>query len=255
VITVIPEELAEAKAALGLPVRIEGGTPYYVNALSESGRYDVVLRRLSGRGNIKASTGATELMNDFRPPYILLVGIAGGAKGTKLGDVIVPDFVEGYEMRKLVDGKFRRRMEAYDHPSLRLRHQMAEPLFDDPSWLDHINIGRRPDQAETYPMAFQGNLIAGEKILGCNELEYQRMILDDYENAKAVDMESIGLATAVYEMRATRYYDPQYLVVRGFSDLVHSEHNDDTRDKWRSYAAHTASIFAARVIERILRYG
>jgi len=256
IITVVVEEFTEVQAILDLSIELPGTTPYYVASKTFSDNYDVVLMRLPGRGNINSSIGATGLMEDFRPPHILLVGIAGGVHGrdnTQLGDVVLPDFIEYYEMRKIADGQSRRRMDPYDHPSHRLRYQMAEPMSYRSDWLTRITAERRPVQDGNSPKVIIGNLIAGEKILGDNEDTYQSSILDDYDKAIAVDMESWGVAKAVYQMRATRYYDPQYLVIRGISDLVNEPGNDATRRQWRSYAAHVGAAFGSALIERILR--
>jgi nucleoside phosphorylase len=193
-------------------------------------------------------------MEDFRPPHILLVGIAGGVSGrdnTQLGDVVLPDFIEYYEMRKISDGRSKRRMEPYDHPSHRLRYQMAEPMLHG-DWLARISPERRPVQDGNSPKVIVGNLIAGEKILGDNDDVYQRSILNEYDKAIAVDMESWGVAKAVYQMRATRHYDPQCLVIRGISDLVNEQGNNATRQQWRMYAAHVGAGFAAALTERVL---
>ena len=94
-----------------------------------------------------------------------------------------------------------------------------------------------------------GNLIYGEKILGDDEDVYQRKILEEFDSAVAVDMESGGLARAVYEARITRHYNPQYLVFRGVSDFVNGSSNAKTRQRWKRYAAHVAGAFAAAIIE------
>ena len=66
----------------------------------------------------------------------------------------------------------------------------------------------------------RGMLISGEKILSDDTAAYQREILQFYDNAIAVDMESFGVACAIYSSRLTRHYNPQYLVIRGVSDVL-----------------------------------
>src|SRR3569833_3023529 len=90
VLTVIDEEFDEVAAALGTHENLIGSS-YYVDSLNPTHRYDLVLGQLGGRGNVKAGTATNKLIEDFRPPYILLVGVAGGVKdrdGTSIADVI-----------------------------------------------------------------------------------------------------------------------------------------------------------------------
>lgn len=108
----------------------------------------------------------------------------------------------------------------------------------------------RPKAGE--PKVIIGNLIAGEKILGDGENEYQRQILEDFDKAIVVDMESYGLERGVYSARGTRYYNLNYLIVRGISDLVNDPGNDDTRRRWRDYAASTAAAFALAVVDELV---
>jgi hypothetical protein len=154
-----------------------------------------------------------------------------------------------YEMRKMSGGKDRIRKQAFDHPSMYLRETITQRVKINGSWLALIKKER---PVEGQPKILEGNLIAGDKILGDGENEYQRRILDEFDKALAVDMESYGLARGVYNARSTRHYNLNYLVVRGISDLVNAEGNDDQRKKWRDYAAATAAAFALSVTDEIV---
>lgn len=256
ILTVIKEEFEEVASILGANENLPN-TPYYVRKLKTSKSYDVVLKKLSGRGNIVSATGTRDFLEDFRPHYILLVGIAGGVKGPdhpQLADVVVADFVEGYEMRKLSDGQSRKRMETYDHPGYRLKNFIAEPTANSADW-QRRKIKRRPSGSKYKETVVFGNLIYGEKILGNDEDAYQKTVFEEFDNAAAVDMESGGVARAVYEARSTKHYNPQYLVIRGISDFVNGSSNAATRQKWKRYAAHVAGAFAAEVTDELIKLG
>src|SRR5262249_50716812 len=95
VITIVAEELEAAVEALGADANIPG-TAYHVRAISAQSEYEVVLRKAVDRGNIAAQEVAQDVIEDFRPSFLLLVGIAGGVggrDGTALGDVIIGDYV------------------------------------------------------------------------------------------------------------------------------------------------------------------
>jgi nucleoside phosphorylase len=266
VLTVIDEEFDEIAPILGTTQNIPG-TQYYVRE-GQAGPYDIVLAQLAGRGNVKAATAAIKLIEDFRPPYIILVGVAGGIKdrdGTGIADVVVPNFIDYYEIRKLDAGKSLRRMEPHDHPGCALLHNFAIPVARKKDWIRGIDQTRRPDQDGRFPEFRTGYLISGEKVLGDDDAEVQRHLLTEFDKAIAVDMESFGVAEAVFSTRS-RHYSPQFLVVRGISDLIRElevgqkaqgealagKKNNAVRQAWKPYAAHAAAVFARAVIESVL---
>lgn len=251
VLTIVKEEFDAARLALGATNFI-GDTNYYYRSFA-NGRYDIVLCRTADRGNSASALATKDLIEDLRPEFLLLVGIAGGMAGrdgVSLGDVVIADHVELYEMRKLVDGQDRTRRTAIDHPSFLLRHQVALRAEEEERWLRRVTA-QRPVGGE--PKIIVGNLIAGEKILGDGANEYQKKILTEFDKAIAVDMESHGVARAVYEARGTRHYNINYLVVRGISDLVDGADNNETRRAWRDYAASAAAAFASDIADRVTR--
>lgn len=257
VLTVIQEEFEELSSVLGTSTNVPDST-YYVREIDLSNNYELVLKKLSGRGNIVSATGTLEMLEDFRPDYVLLVGIAGGFQGrddTRLADIVVPNFVEDYEMRKFSEGQTKRRMEPCDQPAYRLRCNIAEPIANSKAWINNIDLKRCPEAGAPQPKVIIGNLIYGQKILGDDDNVYQRQILEEFDNAVAVDMESGGVAGSIYAARVTRHYNPQYLVIRSISDLVNAASNNETRKKWKRFAAHVASVFAATIAERLIELG
>lgn len=253
VATIVDEEF-KAMCEAGEFSEFAVQTPYYARGRMEDGRYAVVLGKSPDRGNPCCAELVTDLVERFRPEYLILCGIAGGVAnrdGMALGDVVVADHVEGYEMQKFVDGKRLRRPVALDHPSKYLRETLAHRVRYGAGWVDRI-AAERPGGG--LPKVIVGNLIAGEKLMGDGENEYQREILDVFDKAIAVDMESYGLARAVYAARSARHYNLNYLIVRGISDLVAAEHNDEDRKKWRDYAAASAAAFSMSVIDQLIEY-
>jgi hypothetical protein len=112
-------------------------------------------------------------------------------------------------------------------------------------------------------------LIAGEKVYGDASHPEQRKLLEseEFSDAVAVDMESIGVASAIHRARRSLTYNPRLLVIRGISDPVEREAPDrsdagprdtdvvdpnEIREQWRPYAAAAAAAFAAVVVARIL---
>lgn len=250
VVTVVPEEMQEVRKLLDVQHNL-AGTAYYVSQDRPKGDFDLVVLKLADRGNISSGEGTRDLIEDFRPWFILLVGIGGGVAGrdgTSLGDVIIADYVDCYEFAKVVDGQNKLRRLPFDQPSLLLRERVAEQAKVSRQWIRRMTI-ERPVAGE--PNAIVGNIISGEKVLGDPKNEEQKRILREFDKALAVDMESYGLARAIFRSRESVHYNPQYLVLRGVSDLVNRKGNNKTRQRWRSYAANAAAAFAAEMIEKL----
>lgn len=257
VLTIIKEEFEAAQAVLGLHDEVTD-TGYVTAGQREDGDYDVVLCEATARSNVASATRTTEIIEDFRPEVILLVGIAGGIldekgigrDGVALGDVVVADYVSYTEFMKITEGKTSLRYVAIDHPSVHLLGNVLKPLLRKFKLADVVQIDR-PDKATT-PKVIEGEIVSGEKVWGGVDDPVQIELMKPFEKALAVDMESHGMARAVCERRTSVWYNPRYLVIRGISDLVGVKDNNEIRGVWKTYAAHTASHVAKAFVDRLL---
>ena len=142
--TVVDEEFGQLRRVLGCNASLPPST-YWTRRVSAVKNYDVVLKQLADRGNLASNEGAREVIEDFRPHYLLLVGIGGGVQGRDdvgVGDVIVADYVDYYEFRKLEGGKSLQRRFPFDHPSKLLRFDMAKSIIDGDDWTTAISSPR-----------------------------------------------------------------------------------------------------------------
>ena len=262
ILTIIHQELEVARDVFGLTQNIPN-TRYYVAKLNEERNYDMVLCKAGDRGNGPSQEAVGDLVEHFRPGYIFLVGIAGGAigrDGIGIGDVIISNYTEYYEFMKIEAGKMLSRRTPYDHPSLYLRADIAEPLQFDENWIHQITC---PRPQEGSPRAIVGHIAAGEKLFDDANHDYQREILSMCDKALGVDMESFGVGRAVFHARRYTKYNPLYLVIRGVSDpvllpvgptesLSIGQNSAQTREVWRRYAAAGAAAFAHSAAKRLL---
>lgn len=256
-LTLIEAEYNAVREVFGLGDHVVGAN-YAIAEPSAAGKYDIVATRSDQWGNVRASQVLRSILEDFRPMFVLIVGIAGGIarpaqkKPIHVGDVVIPNYISYFELKKLITGKTERQLVPYDQPSLYLRRNFAEPLCSIRPDRWTCRLKEPPEPFE--PRAVIGHLIAGDTLLGDDESRIQQQVLKDFQTGIAVDMESYGIASEMFNQRISTTYNPQYLVIRGISDLVRPKPkkgeaapggtNQEMRDRWRDYAARAAATFA-----------
>jgi nucleoside phosphorylase len=262
ILTITDEEFENARRILGLAANIVG-SGYYVESLNPENQYDRVLVKSIDRANLPAYETTGDLIGDWRPPYIFLMGTAGAMWDRKrkrgvdvnLGDVVIGDFVEYIEFTKLERGEYIRRTIPLDHPSLCLRGDFAEALRRETAWHSWIGVDRpaKPESNRGVPVVKVGNVASGEKILSDPRSEFQQYVMDNYDKAMAFEMESAGVARAILRSRKVPEYNPQFLTIRGVSDFINEKVAGKTRKSWTPYASSAAIAFGKAVIENVLK--
>jgi len=252
-ITITEQEFAVVRTTFDLQQNIVG-TPYYVRDARPT-HHDVVLRRTSAQTNLISAEAAGDVVQDFRPSFLILLGTAGGyggRDGLALGDVVVSDYVEFSGYWKYKADQIIRRKIAHDHPSLYLRDNFVEPLRVTPTdWRPHVTQQRPTDGQSTI---FIGEVVSGDVLLGDPDNTEQKRILDFFDKALAFEMEAVGVARTMFKARQTVAYNPQFLVIRGISDLVNEDRaaNQQTRVAWTPYAVGAAAAVGRILVERLL---
>jgi nucleoside phosphorylase len=251
ILSVIEEETRAVRNVFGLTERIRG-LPYFVAPDGDVTRPDVVNREV-GRTNIQSGGRIREVIEHWRAEALILCGIAGGITEhgeVNIGDIVIPEYIHYCSFAKLSEQGEQRRYIPYDHPSLSLHGYYAAPLRDDPSWITDSLRGLLPGRR--VPKVLIGSLVAGDKVYGDPDNDEQVKIISEFDEAIAIDMESVGLCRAVAESRTDPQYNPRLLIVRGISDLVGTADNSGQRSQHRELSAIIAATFARHVVDDIL---
>ncbi len=249
--TVTIEEAEAVQEVFGLNHQLPG-TGYTTDSPSDGRRFRIVHRRMPQQTNVISVQVAGGLIEDFRPQFLLLIGTAGGHSGRdslSLGDVVVADYMDYSGFWKYKEGAVFERKLPHDHPSGHMVENYVEPLRARPQrWIERI---RTPRPSLGCPKLFIGGIVSGNILLGDPNNEEQRRILDHFDKAYAFEMEGYGVSSAVYKARSSVHYNPQYLVVRGISDLVDQDpaSNQATRQQWTPYAVSAAAAFASVLLD------
>ena len=258
IVTIIEEEFQAAQQVFGLNVNIPA-TGYFVASGQDVGQWDVALMQASDRSNVPVSADVTDFMEDLRPQILILLGVAGGLckednsgrDGIRPGDVLFADQVSYVEFLKIDQGSIRVRSYAVDHPSEPLRKNVCTPISKTFSIRGHLDDTKQPPAADAPCKVHIGGIVSAEKVLGDVRSPVQRALLEPFDKPLAVDMESIGMARAVCHGRGSFWYHPRYVIIRGISDLVADEQNNEQRTLWKVFAAYAAALVAKEFVQRL----
>jgi nucleoside phosphorylase/tetratricopeptide (TPR) repeat protein len=201
--------------------------------------WDVIVAEI-GAGNIGAGAEAVRVITHYSPNVALFVGVAGGIKDVKHGDVVASTKVYGYESGKDEEDGFKTR-PAEQLPSYRLE-QRARFEAGEQAWLLRI---KGPSEPGDVPNARVGPIAAGEKVVASNYSATYKFLRKHYGDAVVVEMEGHGFLLGVRMSEPT-----QGIVIRGVSDLVEDKHEAND-DKWQPIAARNAAAFAFQVLSKL----
>jgi nucleoside phosphorylase len=239
ILTALPVEYLAVRAHL-IDIKEEihsNGTVYERGKFSSIGTiWDVGLIEI-GAGNSSAAMEAERAIAHFRPDIILFVGVAGGIKDVRLGDVVASTKIYGYESGK-AEETFKPRPEvglsAYG------LEQRARAEARKADWLRRLPLAPSPA-----PQVIVAPIAAGEKVIASIESEIFKFLKSNYGDAVAVEMEGFGFLDAA---RANQQVSA--LVVRGISDLICNKTEAD-KEGYQEIAARHASAFAFEILAKL----
>ena len=247
--TALRDETASIVAHLDLQDELEHhrGTLYPNGSLSGPGDWNVVVVQ-TGKGNVKAALEVSRAIDFVDPSVALFVGIAGGVKDVRVGDVVVGDKVYYTESGKVApasdggDAVFQPRPEA-DRGDYRML-QLAESVERNAQWKEAV-LGNAYELAPLVDAKMEvGPIAAGEKVVAAKGSEQFRLVKAHYGDSVAVEMEGHGFGLAAYATGAT-----PGLVIRGISDMIERKTASDETGSQPAAAARAAA-FAFALLRR-----
>lgn len=268
ILTVIDEELSAVLAEFGATVEIPGSACWACEPAVNSA-YPVIVTQCSDRSNLPAMETVRDLIEDWQPECILLVGIAGGIvrqddrgtlSGPSPGDIVLIEYVHYGEYTKRVEGQRLLRYYPLAHPSTELLQRYVKPLGRARDWDAELPQVRPNCESGAHPRVHSGEIVSVEFLAGDAAVTQQQEVFGQYDHALAVDMESAGVARAMHRASSSVHYHPVWLGIRGISDRTAVDEatqqllgdNDGERRAWRDYAAATAARVARLTVARLL---
>ncbi|PZU20449.1 MULTISPECIES: 5'-methylthioadenosine/S-adenosylhomocysteine nucleosidase [Sphingobacterium] len=208
------------------------------NSIYNKGRYGVneVVIIETGPGNVRAADETGRAIEFFKPDFVFFVGVAGGLKDVKLGDVVASSKVIGFENGK-DDKAFKPRLDTI-LPSYQLE-QIAKHVQREDTWKNLIKV-----ENSNIPKAFVQPIAAGEKVVSSITSVAYSYLKQYCSDAVAVAMEGNGF------LLAARPYDVPAIEVRGISDLIENKSAAD-EGGLQPRAAANAAAFCFEMINQI----
>jgi nucleoside phosphorylase len=211
------------------------GTLFEVGTIGDT-QCQVVLG-LTGKGNGAAGVIAAQAIEKFSPSAVLFVGVAGALwDSMELGDVIVATHVYGYHGATASDDGLQARPRVWE-----ISHRISQLA---------ARLGRTGDWAipgePASPVRF-GPIASGELVLNQHRSGDQRdWLLDHYNDALAIEMESAGVA------QACQVTNTPLGVIRGISDMADGTKSYGSDRIRQPQAADNAAAFAVHLAKELI---
>lgn len=199
------------------------------------GSYRLIVASPLAMGRVDAAILTNDALRRFRPRYVLLVGVAGGApEKVALGDVLIADQFVDYEIQKHTDEGAQIRYRV--HPADARLLGAAQHLT---GWEQAVAVSR-PEPGT--PRRHIGTIASGDKVQA--KTDSLRPYQEAWPQLIGVEMEAGGVASAAFQAS----HKPGVLMVRGVSDLADAHKNSAVVSAWREYAYDVAAAFAVALL-------
>lgn len=202
----------------------------------------VVATTSTSMGLTAAAIATTQLVFQFRPRLVVMIGIAAGTRsgGKQFGDVLVADPSVDYNSGKVVMAKGIREFQPDPYPiglnprlrSLLNKYRGVHPLFDDirAKW-----SGKAPAKGNRLHV---GPVGAADQVI--DDFDRVLEIQKNWRKLIGVEMETYGVYRAVEEAPEPK---PRVVSFKAVCDFA-----AEKTDSWQEYAAFVAAEFAAAFI-------
>lgn len=261
VLTVIPEELKWALKTFGIRLnkdrrKVESGTIYWhglVSSRISQREYNVVVTCIGYAGNYDCAAATSDVINEYGPKVVLLMGIAAGLRDkVKIGEVVLSERVVAYETAAIDTGEGGKEEIIPRGDMRRIEHTIEQDVAN---YLASLSLSRverkfRSRALEgTYPTPSEGKeeeyqnhvsteakiktatIATGEKLLRHPGKLYA-LRRGTHGRIEVGEMEAAGL------LSACRRHGLPWLVVRGISDFGNSFKDD----RFHEFAAKMAAV-------------
>ena len=204
---------------------------------------ELVHAKMDEMGMTAASATAMKLIYEFRPRYLIMVGIAAGIALDNVvaeqmyGDVVVPNIVWNYSAGKFVSP---------DKSGITFGDVGFQPKSTYVSIPEEIMpfIKKAVDSEENECHVHIGHMACGSTVVATRKV-LEKQIHSQLSSTVGLDMESYAVVYAAYHAPKPR---PVPIIVKSVCDFANSEKSDE----YQKFAAYTSCEFAKLLYEKFL---
>jgi len=200
-----------------------------------------------GAGNTRTAIEVTAAVTALEPHLVLFVGVAASVKPKDLihGDIVVADRVYDLHSGKDARDETEGSVHLTRPVSFTAAHGVVQLAMDvrRRDWAGELPAGQALNARGTAPRVEIRPIAAGGVVHADARSALMENVRRNFNDAAAVDMESLGLYEAAYKDTLPA------LAVRGISDCV-DDKDPDADGEWQPRAARHAAAFAFALLRR-----
>lgn len=235
--------------------------------LPGGGAYLVAVVRCIEQGNGDAQSAAHDLLEDLKPHWLLVAGIAGGVPSEEfgLGDVIVSTRIHDFSVEAvlqgggseyaLAGGPVEKDAAALAANLPALKKDLGdwasagklgvprpavpvtgEALYGDEAWRSRVRKALACHAPRQHPVVVSGAIASSDRFI--KDADLLAVWMKVTRQVLALEMESAGVYRATYGRQVPT------LSIRGISDVVGLQREQ----AWTTYACHAAASFTAALL-------
>lgn len=229
---------------------VNDSTTYYTTLFeTDTSKIRVVAAAAQQMGMAASAVLTMNLINNFRPKYLVMTGITAGVEGeVNLGDVIVADPSWDYGNGKI---KFEEEQMVFapDPKQLRIDSDIVSYLTtisNNKMFLEKIRTSFQGNTPETSlrihigPLASGAAVVADSSVIDSIKKQNRKLL--------GIEMETYGVLYAANNCIKPR---PIAFSIKSVSDFANSRKGDN----YQKYAAYTSSKILYKLVTKYLNYG
>mgnify|MGYP003673361866 CR=1 FL=1 len=220
----------------------ETGTDYTKGTYQCKGETLEFIVARTDQTNVNAAIETERAIALFDPEYAFFVGVAGGLKDVKVGDIVIGRDVYAYERGKAEKNNFKPRPQF--GTSTYALERMAGQYSKNKAWKQTSEKLLNPEFAPIIS-TYTGTIASGEKVDASIESDLHKFLKQNASHALAIEMEGLGFLE-VCRMRPL----VKTLLLRGISDLVGDKGQMDSKGS-QPYASANVAAFLFGLLEQL----
>jgi len=197
--------------------------------IGEIGGTEVILSQC-GIGKVNAAVGATLLLENFKPDYLINIGVAGGfSDKVKVGDIVVSSEVRHFDADAT----------AFQYELGQIPQMPADYKADN----DLLRIVDKVNRKDTDIAVHQGAILSGDTFV--HTPQHIEFLAKEFPETLAVEMEGAAIAQTGF------LFDVPFILIRSISDKVRESNNKNVYKTSLNMAAGNSVKMALEILENI----